>query len=156
QRLEVRRIARVFGTERIEHVLALACGVHAPLDSDLLDQLLETKTGGDDADRPDNRIFVRVDFIAGEQEHVAAGGRDVLGEGHDLHALFAGESADAIVDQRRLNGRAAGRVDDDRSRGDRLVGEEAGDRIDRAGQREAAAKTARHADSAGKAQNADD
>ena len=89
QRLEMGGVARVFGLEGIEHRLALAGGVDAALDADLFDQASEAKTGGDDADRADDRIFVRVDLIAGEREHVAAGGRDILGEGQDLHALFA-------------------------------------------------------------------
>src|SRR5262249_6985728 len=114
QRLEMCGVARIFRLERIEHRLALARRVYATVDADLLDQLLETEAGGNDADRTDDRILVRVNLVARKQQHVAAGGGDVFAEGHDLDALLRRERADTIVDQRRLNGGPARRVDDHR------------------------------------------
>ena len=75
------------------------------------------KRRGDDADRAYDRARVGIDLIARAGQQIAAGRGDILGEHIDLEILLGGERADALVDQHRLHGGAARRVD---LNGDRL------------------------------------
>ena len=77
-------------------VLVRAGGIDAALHADLVDHLVEAEGGGDHADRADDRACVGIDLIAGEREHVAARGGDILGEHIDLEILLLGERADAL------------------------------------------------------------
>jgi hypothetical protein len=93
--------------EGVERRLVAARGIDAALDADLVDQLVQTEGGGDDADRADDRACIGVDLIAGDREQVASRRGDVLGKHIDLQILLLGERSDALVDQHRLHGRAA-------------------------------------------------
>ena len=55
-------------------------------------------------------------LVRRRREPVAAGRGDVLDEGHHRHVPLGGKRADAVVDERRLRGRAARRVDLERHR----------------------------------------
>src|SRR6476619_3334882 len=103
--------------ERVERGLVAAGSIDAALDADLVDQLVQTEGGGDDADRADDRACIGIDLVAGDREQVASRRGDVLGEHIDLQTLLLGKRADALVDQHRLHGGAAWRVDLD---GDRI------------------------------------
>ena len=113
---------------------------------------LQAEGGGDHADRAHDRAWVGIDLVAGEREQIAAGGGDVLGEDIDLEVLLGGERPDALIDQHRLHGRAAGRIDLDgdglgaahgeglldgrRGGGERQAGPERRDHADRAAESE--------------------
>ena len=101
----------VLRPERVEHRLARAGRVDAPFDAELADRLDEAEAAGHHADRSDNGVGVGEDFVAGAGQPVAARGRDVLDEHQHRDVLLVGEVADATVDQRRLDGGAAGRID---------------------------------------------
>jgi hypothetical protein len=111
QALQALDVLRLFGPKGVEHRLALARGVHAPLDADARDQVLKAETRADDADRAHDRMGIDDDLVGGAGEPVAAGRRHVLDEGDHLHALLVRQQADALGDQCRLHRRAARRVE---------------------------------------------
>ena len=111
QRLDALDVFGLLRQERIERVLALARGVDAALDADAADQLVHAERRGDDPDRAHDRARIGIDLIARKREQIAAGGGDILGEDIDFEVLLGGERPHALVDQHRLHGRAAGRVD---------------------------------------------
>src|SRR5262245_1564824 len=82
-----------------ERRLVAAGGIDAPLDADLVDQLVQTERGGDDADRADDRACIGIDLVAGDREQVASRRGDVLGKHVDLQILLLRECSDALVDQ---------------------------------------------------------
>ena len=83
-----------FRNERIKHRLAGTGGVETPLDAMVLEEAVETEPGMDDADRADDRTVVGIDLVCGTGEPVAAGGRDILGEGDDRKLLLVGQRPD--------------------------------------------------------------
>jgi len=81
----------------------------------LRDQALEAEARRDDADRPDDRGAVGHDLVGGAGQPVAARRRDVLDEGdHRQLLLAAASSRMRCAISRRLDRRAAGRVDHQR------------------------------------------
>ena len=151
QRLDALDVRRLLGKKRIERVLALARGIDAALHADAVDQLVHAEGRGDDADRADDRARIGVDLIARAGEQIAAGRRDILGEHIDLEILLGGERADALIDQHRLHGRAAGRVDLDGDRLGAAHGEGLLDGRGAGGEGEARAERRDHADRAAEA-----
>src|SRR5215211_6778884 len=61
--LQAHHIFRILGPERIEHRLALAGGMHPPLDADALDQFMEAEARGNDADRADDGGRIGIDLV---------------------------------------------------------------------------------------------
>ena len=120
------------GWNGIERALVLARGVHAPLDAEAVDELVEAEAGRDHADGADDRGRIGVDLVARQRQEVAARGGHVLAEHVDALVLLLGQLADAAEDQVRLHRRAAGRVDHDGH--GRQLGEREG-LLDRAGDR---------------------
>ena len=115
-RAQPRHVLRLLRLERVEDHLGLAGRVDAALHPDLAHRVDEAEAGGDDADRADDRRRIDDDLVAGAGDHVAARRADVLDEDDDRLLLLLGERADALVDQVRLDRRAARRIDDERHR----------------------------------------
>ena len=108
QALQAFDILGVFGTKGIEHPLALARCVDAPLDAEAGEQVLEPEARGDHPDRAHDRGGVGDDLVGGTGQPVAARGRHILDEGDHRQLLLGRQQADALGDQCRLHGRAAG------------------------------------------------
>src|SRR5690606_4204388 len=85
--------------ERIEDRLVAAGGIDAPLDADLLEHFREAETARDDADGADDRSRVGKDLVAGERDHVAARGSDILDEDQHMLVLLSRKITDALEDQ---------------------------------------------------------
>ena len=126
----------VFGTERIEHPLVRAGGMHPALDAVARDQLDEAEPGRDHADRTHDGVLVGEDLVAGASEPVPARRRDILGEGEHGDAALVGPRAYAPGDQGALDRRAARRIDRKCHRGEPLGRERAVDRPFHVRQRE--------------------
>ncbi|KTT88509.1 hypothetical protein NS44R_15105, partial [Mammaliicoccus sciuri] len=80
------------------------------------DRLLEAEAAADHADRAEDRGRIAIDLVARAGDHVAAGGRDVLGEHQHRQFLLGCQLADAQIDLARLHRRAARRIDHQRHR----------------------------------------
>ena len=89
---------------------------------ELGDGLDEAEARRDDPDRADDRAFIGIDLVARAGQPVAARGRDILAEDDDGQLVLVRQLADAGVDQGRLHGRAAGRIDADGHGGEPLAG----------------------------------
>ena len=89
----IRSTSSAFSGRKGSSVVFVApCGIDAPLDADLVDQLVQAEGRGDDADRADNRACIGIDLVAGDREQIASRRGDVLGEHIDLEP-FSSASA---------------------------------------------------------------
>ena len=155
-RFETCDVLLLLRKERIEHRLAFARRVEPPFDTELLDQLVEPERSADDADRADDRGGVAHDLVSRARDHVAARGGDVLDEGDHRPGVLLGKLADTLMDQMRLNRRAARRVDGQRHGGSRLHGEGALQRARHRREREPGLERRREADDAGQPHHRND
>src|SRR5262249_1952136 len=123
QLLQAFDVFRLFGLKRIEHRLRLASGMNAPLDAELPDRLNKSKAPGDDADRADDGPAMGENFIGRNGDPIPPRGRDILAEGDNRDILLRGQSADAGMDQGRLDRRSSWRIDEERHGRNSLAGE---------------------------------
>jgi hypothetical protein len=131
-------------------------GIEAPLDADLVDQLVQAEGRGHDSDRAYDRASIGIDLVTGDREQIAARRGDVLGEHIDLETLFFSKRADALVDQHRLHRRAARRIDLDCDRLGAAHGERPLDRACTGRKREPRPERRRHADGAAESEHWDE
>jgi hypothetical protein len=80
--------------KRVERRLVLARGVKTTLHPEPLQKIGKAEAACDDADRADNRVFVRPNLVAGGKQPIAAGSRDILGEGINRQAVLGGQRAE--------------------------------------------------------------
>ena len=106
----------LLGLEGSSIAFALAGGVDAALDADPLDELGKPKPAETTPIEPTIELSSTTISSPASGDHVAAGGGDVLDGDDDLLALLLGERADALEDEMRLDGGAAGRIDEDAPR----------------------------------------
>src|SRR5262249_43385580 len=137
QRLEPLHVLGILRKEWVEHGLVLAGNIKPAFDTEPVHQLGKTERATDDADRADDRGRIAENLVGGASDHIAAGGRNILGKGDHRARVLGGELADAAVDQGRLHGRAAGRIDQQRPRSRRPHAEGALERTGDGGEREA-------------------
>jgi hypothetical protein len=110
--LRVLAVLGVLGQERVEEVLVLARGVHAPLDAQLVEGAGESEAAHDHAYRAHQARLVDVDLVGGDGDVVAARGAQVLD--HRIQGrrrVLGAQPPDLVVDVARLDGAAAGAVD---------------------------------------------
>ena len=94
--------------------------MHPALDAQLGDGIDEAEARRNDADRADDRAFIRIDLVARAGEPVAARRRHILAEHEDGEVLLRREFPDAGMDQGRLHRGTARRIDADRHGGEAL------------------------------------
>ncbi len=97
-------LGRLFRLERIEHGLLVAGRMQAAFHPQLFDQALQAESARHHTDGTDDGGRIRIDFIGGAGQPVAARRGDVFGEGDDRDLLFVGQLPDAAGDQGRLHG----------------------------------------------------
>ena len=109
--LEPRHLVGVFRLERVELELVLASGIDAALDPDLADEVREAEARRHDADRAHQRGPIRVDS---RRRRRPACSRPMPRHPRRRRrpcAISRRERPDALVDEPRLHGRTAWRVD---------------------------------------------
>ena len=99
QVLEPRDVLGPLGLEGVECALVLAGGMHAPLDAEAVDELVEAEAGRDDADGADDRGRVGVDLVAGQRQEIAARCCNILAEHINALVLLGGELANTPEDE---------------------------------------------------------
>ena len=86
--------------------------MNAAIDANLLDRPIKAKPGRDNANRPNDRSTIGIDFVSAGSNPIPPACRDILAKSQNRHISLPGKVPYSLADQCRLHRRAAGRIDD--------------------------------------------